>query len=387
MDIKTSPSGRIMTEKTGYTSFIPTPLPPEIFWDNNLVNSLSRATYLLGKLAREGSKLPNPHILMRPFIAREAVLSSKIEGTQSTIGEILAQEAGANVKRDPNDLQEVKNYIAALEHGLNLLPKLPLSLRLIKEIHHKLMEGVRGDHATPGEFRKSQNWIGAPGCTLNTAKYVPPSPQDLMDCLGKFELFLHNRKLPPLIHIALCHYQFEAIHPFLDGNGRIGRLLVTLLLIEHDLLPSPLLYLSAFFEATRDDYYKQLFNVSKIGTWNEWLTYFLNGVAVQSEDVLSRAERINSLLNTWKLQIAESGSKNALLVVNNLSTNPYLTIKNISAELSIAYSTAQRAVLLLESAGIIKQVNDTKRDKVYCAIAILEILEEPTLISNSEPES
>ena len=180
----------------------------------------------MGKLAREGSKLPNPHLLIRPFITREAVLSSKIEGTHATIGEILAASAGISVQRNSDDLQEVQNYIIALGYAIKRLNDLPLSLRLIKEIHHHLMQGLRGSNATPGEFRLSQNWIGTPGCTLNTAKFVPPSPDDLMDCLGEFEKFLHERQLPALIHAAFCHYQFEAIHPFLDGNGRIGRLLI-----------------------------------------------------------------------------------------------------------------------------------------------------------------
>jgi Fic family protein len=380
MDIQQSPAGQIIKSPKGYTAFIPHGLPPKLEWSNALVNSLSRADFLLGKLAREGSKLPNPHLLMRPFITREAVLSSKIEGTQSTLGEILAANAGADVKQNPDDLQEVQNYIKALDYGLRRLEDFPLSLRLIKEIHQHLMEGVRGSHATPGEFRLTQNWIGTPGCTINTAKFVPAPPDFLMSCLGELEHYLHNRQLPPLIHIALCHYQFEAIHPFLDGNGRVGRLLITMLLIEHRMLPSPILYLSAFFEATRDEYYKQLYNVSSKGSWHEWLIYFLNGVAVQSEDVLSRAERINELLNQWKIIVASSGSKVPVDIVQHLAMNPYFTINKISQELGIAYSTAQRGVQKLEAAGIIKQTNESKRDKVYCATEILRILEEPTKI-------
>ena len=380
MDIQQSPAGQIVKSPKGYSAFVPNGLTPRLEWDNAVVNSLSRADFLLGKLAREGSKLPNPHLLMRPFITREAVLSSKIEGTQATLSEILAADAGAHVKQNPDDLQEVQSYIKALDYGLNRLKDLPLSLRLIKEIHEHLMQGVRGSHATPGEFRRSQNWIGSPGCTLNTAKFVPPSPDHLMDCLGDLEIFLHDRQLPPLIHIALCHYQFEAIHPFLDGNGRVGRLLIMLLLVEQRMLPSPLLYLSAFFEATRDEYYKQLYNVSATGSWNEWLIYFLNGIAVQSEDVLSRAERINALLNQWKIIVASSGSRVPVDMVEYLAVNPYITINKISKELGIAYSTAQRGIQKLESRGIIKKINDNKRDKVYCATEILSILEEPTKI-------
>ncbi len=380
MDIQQSPAGKIIKSPQGYNAFIPNPLPPVIEWNNQVVSALSRADFLLGKLAREGSKLPNPHLLMRLFITREAVLSSKIEGTHATISEILAHNAGVQVKQNPDDLQEVQNYITALDYSLKRLDELPLSLRLIKEIHDHLMQGVRGSHATPGEFRRSQNWIGSPGCTINTAKIVPPPVDYLMDCLGELEKFLHDRQLPALIHIALCHYQFEAIHPFLDGNGRVGRLLIMLLLIERKMLPSPLLYLSAFFEATRDEYYKQLYSLSSKGTWNDWLIYFLNGVAVQSEDVLSRAERINELLNNWKIQVASSGSHVPVAIVEHLAVNPYLTIKQIAAELDIAYSTAQSGVQILEAAQIIKQVNDNKRDKVYCATDILSILEEPAKI-------
>ena len=276
--------------------------------------------------------------------------------------------------------KKYKTYIKALDYGLKRLDELPLSSRLIKEIHDQLMQGVRGSHATPGEFRRSQNWIGSPGCTLNTAKFVPPPPENLMECLGELEQFLHDRTLPPLIHIALCHYQFEAIHPFLDGNGRVGRLLIMLLLIEHKMLPSPLLYLSAFFEASRDEYYRQLYNVSRDGTWNNWLIYFLNGIAVQSEDVLSRAERINELLTKWQITMANSGSSVLVEMIKHFAVNPYFTINKIAEDFAIAYSTVQRAVQKLEAAGIIKKTNDNKRDKVYCATEILNILEEPTKI-------
>lgn len=381
MDIQQSPAGKIYKSPSGYSSFVPNALPPKFDWETRVVNSLSRADFLLGKLARESSKLPNPQLLMRPFITREAVLSSKIEGTQTTLDEILAFNAGVHVQQNPNDLEEVQNYIKALDYGLKRLEELPLSLRLIKEIHYQLMQGVRGSHATPGEFRRSQNWIGLPGSTLNTAKFVPPSPEHLMNCLSDFEMFLHDRTLPPLVHIAICHYQFEAIHPFLDGNGRVGRLLIILLLIEQKMLPSPLLYLSAFFEATRDEYYRQLYNVSSKATWHDWLVYFLNGVAVQSEDVLSRAERINEILNQWKVQLTGVGSQVLVDIVQQFAMNPYFTINKIAGSLDIAYSTAQRGIKKLEEAGIVQNIGDNRRDKLYCAKEILTILDEPTRIN------
>lgn len=385
MDIKKSPSGRVIKTLKGYNAFIPNPLPPIIQWDNKLVNVLSRADHILGKLSREGSKLPNPHLLMRPFIAREAVLSSKIEGTQATLGEILADEVGIQVDRSPADLQEVQNYILALEYGVERLKNFPLSLRLIKEIHGKLMKGVRGDHATPGEFRKTQNWIGTPGSTLANAKFVPPDPAEMINSLKEFESFLYDRTLPPLVHIALCHYQFEAIHPFLDGNGRVGRLLITLLLMKHNLLPTPVLYLSAFFEATRDEYYKQLYNVSAHGSWKEWLIYFLNGVAVQARDVLSRAERINDLISDWHIKVSGPYSETAHNIITYLAVNPFLTTKKIAENFDVAFTTAQRAVKKLEELGIIQQINKTKRDRIYCASELLGILEEPTIV-NAEIE-
>jgi Fic family protein len=252
-----------------YTAFMLAPLPPNFDWTPRLVRMLSDADRLIGKLAGEGVRLPNPHILMRPFLQREAVLSSKIEGTQATLGELLASEAGVAVDRSPNDLQEVGNYVVALEHGILRLKELPLCVRIIRELHEKLMTGVHGQQAMPGRFRATQNWIGKPGSTLATASFVPPPPDEVESCLAAWEKFLHESDLPPLVTIALAHYQFEAIHPFLDGNGRVGRLLITLFLIERQILPTPLLYLSAFFEASRRDYYDGLRGVSERGAWIE----------------------------------------------------------------------------------------------------------------------
>src|SRR5208282_2733838 len=240
-------SGRWIKTLEGYRAYHPNPLPPAIEWTQPLAVALANASTLIGKLAGEGRRLPNPHVLMRPFVRREAVFSSRIEGTQSTLGELLAAEAGIAVERSPDDLREVGNYVVALEHGISQLGKLPICVRLIRELHEKLMADVRGHHATRGEFRKIQNWIGKPGSTPETASFVPPPPDDVAPCLAAWEKFLHESDLPPLVTIALPHYQFEAIHPFIDGNGRVGRLLITLFLIERRILPTPLLYLSAFF--------------------------------------------------------------------------------------------------------------------------------------------
>src|SRR5204862_1422391 len=225
--------------------------------------------------------------------------------------------------------------------------------------------------------RKIQNWIGKPGSTIATASYIPPPPGEVERCLAAWEKFLHESTLPPLVTIALAHYQFEAIHPFLDGNGRVGRLLITLFLIERQILPTPLLYLSAFFEASRPDYDEGLRAVSERGSWNDWLEYFLLGVARMSEDALNRATRINELLAKWQKKVSGESSDNPLRIVELLGSNPFITIKGAAAGLDVAFTTAQRAIERLERAGIVKQVSDAKRDRVYCANALLNILDEP----------
>jgi Fic family protein len=371
------PSGRRVLCPGGYHAFAPNPLPSEIEWTTRLASVLSEADRAIGRLAGEGRRLPNPHLLIRPFVKREAVLSSRIEGTQATLGELLAVEAGAAVERSPADLREVGNYVTALEYGVGRLEKLPLSLRLLRELHERLMKGVRGETAEPGRFRRSQNWIGRPGSTLANATYVPPPPDRLMDCLDAWEKFLRGTSLPPLVQIGLAHSQFEAIHPFLDGNGRVGRLLITLFLIEREILPAPLLYLSAFFEATRREYYDHLLGVTERGGWEEWLVYFLTGVARQSEDAVSRAERINELLATWRQKVARLSSRPALETIDLLAENPFCTATGMAKRLGVAFTTAQRALDRLASAGVVVQVSEAKRNRVYCAKAILDILEEP----------
>jgi Fic family protein len=314
-------------------------------------------------------------VLMRPFLRREAVLSSKIEGTQATLGELLAAEAGAAVARSPEDLREVGNYVVALEHGIARLGKIPICVRLVRELHEKLMTGVRGQQAAPGEFRKTQNWIGKPGSSIQTASFIPPPPGKVEPCLAAWEQFLHESNLPPLVTIGLAHYQFEAIHPFRDGNGRVGRLLITLFLIERKILPTPLLYLSAFFEASRRDYYDSLLAVSQRAAWQEWIEYFLLGVARMSEDALSRATRINDVVAQWRKKFA--GEPNASRIIELLSANPFITATGAARRLSIAFTTAQRAIQRLEQKRVLKRTTDARRNRVYCAQELLDILEEP----------
>ena len=374
---KRQPHGRTVRGRGGYRAFVPAPLPPPIAWDAELVGALSRADQAIGRLAGEGRRFPNPHLFISPFLHREAVLSSRIEGTRTTLGELLAARAGVPSGSDPADLHEVGNYVAALEYGLDRLDTLPLSLRLLREIHERLMRGVRGDTATPGEFRRSQNWIGPPGCSLRNATYVPPPVDELMGCLDALERFLHDEELPPLVHAALAHAQFEAIHPFLDGNGRIGRLLVTLLLVVRDVLPSPLLYLSAWFEAAREEYYAHLLAVTQDGAWEPWLVYFLTGVCTQAEDALARIQDIDDLYERWQEELAGAQSGRPEQVLRLFVGNPFRTVRGVAQEMDVAYTTARRAIDRLEEAGIVSLVGPAKRNRVYCARAMLDILEAP----------
>jgi Fic family protein len=353
-------------------------------WTPPLLQALSEADRRIGQLAGEGRRLPNPHLLIRPFVRREAVLSSRIEGTQATLGELLAAEAGVSVDRSPEDLREVGNYVVALEYGIPRLSELPLCVRLVRELHEKLMMGVRGGQAAPGRLRVIQNWIGRPGSTPATARFVPPPPEEVENCLAAWERFLHESELPPLVTAALMHYQFEAIHPFLDGNGRVGRLLVTLFLIERQILSSPLLYLSAFFEASRRDYYELLLAVSQRGAWSEWLLYFLNGVTLTSEDAIGRSARIVALLDEWHIKAASGKTNAALRLLDLLAKNPFVTVTGVAEKLGLAFTTAQRAIQRLEQIGVLHQQGDAQRGRVYCATRILEVLEEPARLNRWE---
>ncbi len=381
------PQGRFVPTLRGARAFVPEPLPPRIEFTRELVRCLSDADSLLGRLAGEGRRLPNPHVLIRPFVRREAVLSSRIEGTEASLGELLAAEAGVHVERSPETLREVGNYVVALEHGIRRLRSLPLSIRLVRELHRELMRGVGGERAALGELRRAQNWIGRPGCDILDATYVPPPPGEIADCLASWEESLHDESWPPLVQIALAHYQFEAIHPFLDGNGRVGRLLIPLFLIARGLLPAPLLYVSAFFEASRPDYYSGLRGVTEHGEWREWVLYFLGAVALQSEDALSRSARILSLLDRWRVRISGARSARPLRLLDLVGENPFWTARGAARRLDVSFATAQRAIARLERAGILRQVSPGRRDRVYCARALLDILEEPPLLDRfQEPD-
>jgi Fic family protein len=392
MDIerfRNSPSGCVMRVGQGeiaYSAFVPHPLPPSLQFDMDLVRILSEADRALGELAGLGRTVPNPHLLIRPFIHREAVLSSRIEGTQADIADLYAYEAGQAMlpgfkpAAPAADVREVLNYVRALEYGLDRLKTFPMSLRLIRDLHERLMEGVRGAYGTPGEFRRSQNWIGPPGCLLSEAEFVPPPVPEMQEALSAFETYLHRDcPYPPLVRIGMIHYQFEAIHPFIDGNGRIGRLLISLLLVHWNLLPLPLLYLSAYFERHRQDYYDLLMATSARGAWRDWLLFFLRGVAEQARDAIRRAKRLQDLQSEWRQLLTEARASSSLLhLMDSLFASPFLTIPSVTQLLGVTYRTAQRNVGKLLGAGILQQLGKASYARTFVAEKVLQVIEEET---------
>jgi Fic family protein len=389
MDIarfKNSPSGqwvRVGQGQVAYHAFIPNPLPPVLPADWELSQILSEADRSLGELAGLGRTIPNPNLLIGPFVRREAVLSSRIEGTRADIADLYAYEAGQlplpGMESPPPqaDVREVLNHVRALRYGLQRLETLPVSLRLIRELHERLLEGVRGEYATPGEFRRSQNWIGTPNCTLNDATFVPPPVPQMHEALGALETYVHSDDMyPPLVRLALIHYQFEAIHPFIDGNGRIGRLLTSLLLVQWKLLPLPLLYLSAFFYRHRQDYYDLLIKVSEAGAWSEWIRFFVRGVAEQAQDAATRARQLQDLQAAWRERLTQARTSALLLrLVDSLFESPILTIPDAQRLLGVGYHSAQRNVEKLTAAGILQQVGKASYGKTFVATEILRAIE------------
>jgi Fic family protein len=285
--------------------------------------------------------------------------------------EIEGQGKGA----DDEDVREVRNYVAALEHGIKRLDKLPLSLRLVRELHARLMKGVRGDTAAPGEFRRSQNWIGRAGSTIMTATYIPPPPREMMEALGAWEHFLHEREaMPDLVQCALMHEQFEAIHPFLDGNGRVGRLLITLFLIERGRLSQPLLYLSEYIERHRQDYYELLQRVRMHGDWHRWLAFFLAGIEETATKAVAQAGRLMDLREVYRARL--KAAPRAVELLDELFANPYITVARAAARLEVSNPTARQAVSALEKAGMVEEVSGRAWGKLYLARPIMRVIED-----------
>lgn len=374
-------AGRVVRAPAGFWAFVPHSLPPALAWSDDLVMALSAADLALGELAGVGRLLPNPYLLVRPFMHQEAVFSSRIEGTRASLVDLYAHEAAVQLPlfEIPDDVQEVQNYIVALDYGLARLAELPVSLRLIREVHAQLLQGVRGHEWPAGEFRRSPNWIGPAGSTLENAPYVPPPVPEMQQALHDLELFLHAPpRLPALVRLGVFHVQFELIHPFLDGNGRVGRLFLVLLLCSWRLLPQPLLYLSPYFEAHRQEYYDRLLGVSQRGEWAEWLSFFLVGVAQQARETVRRIQRVQDLRERYRAQVqGERASARLLQLVDALFARPVLTINQAAAALGVNYPIAQRHVERLEALGVLREITGRARNRAYRADAVLAAIVEP----------
>ncbi len=369
-DFTANAPGRLVSYQ-GHEAFSPAPLPPTLDFTPELVTHLSSASTSVGLLAGAGRNLTNPSLLIGPYLRREAVLSSRIEGTMSTLADLYEDEATGSSR---GDVREVRNYLAAHEYGLRTLKRLPLCLRLLRDIHERLMHGVRGHERHPGSFRSYQNWIGRdPGAPIEEARYVPPPVAEMRTALGDFESFLHDESLPPLILAALAHYQFEAIHPFGDGNGRIGRLLISLLLHERGLLPQPLLYISAYFERSGAEYYDRLLRVSTHGDWLGWLTYFLTGVEVQAQAAVDDAERLLNLQTRYHDVLSEARARQAAhQLIDRLFINPYVAAPRAAEVLNVSAPTARAAIRDLQAQGILREVTGRKWGQLFLAQDVLE---------------
>jgi len=369
-------------QREGYSAFIPAPLPPEppLDQDQEIVRLLSDADRALGRLDGVCSVLPSPDFFVAMYVRYEAVLSSQIEGTQSTLEDVIDYESGE--QGTPKDVEEVVNYIKAMNHGLAQIrsSNLPLSLRLIREIHGKLMAGTRGSERNPGEFRRSQNWIGPGGCSLTDATYVPPPVHEMTQALGDLEKFLHApADLPALIHCAYAHAQFETIHPFLDGNGRVGRLLITFLLCHRDILEFPLLYLSHYFKLHRMEYYDRLTAIRRTSDWEGWIKFFLRGVATVSRDAVTTAREIITLRETTRQKVADAvGNMNgALPLLDYLFEHPAVTANQVKEHLSISFTQASKVLSRFEELGLVKETTGQKRNRRFRFDPYLDLFQSP----------
>lgn len=338
---------------------------------------LSQADRALGRLDGSTEALPNPDLFVFMYVRKEAVLSSQIEGTQASLMDVLEFEADALEPGRPQDVEEVVNYVAAMNHGMERLKTLPVSLRLFREIHEQLLRDVRGSERSPGDFRRSQNWIGPPGCTLDTATFVPPPPHELQAALGNLESFLHDQSpMPVLVKVGLAHAQFETIHPFLDGNGRVGRLLITFLLCEKDVLKRPLLYLSHYFKQNRTAYYDLLQAVRDEGTWEEWLKFFLRGVFEVSQQATATARQIVNLREEHRQQLTENlrgSTANALTLLENLFWRPVISVGHASEVTGLGYPNANKLVSKFEELGLLREITGQKRNRRFAYQPYLDL--------------
>ena len=364
-------SGRYERQPTGYRAFLPASLPPTppIQITGELQSLLSTADRALGRLDGSVHTLPNPDLFVFMYVRKEAVLSSQIEGTQSSLQDLLAAEADLYLPGRPRDVAEVINYVDAMNHGIARLSELPVSVRLIREIHSKLLYGVRGGNLTPGELRTTQNWIGPAGCTVGEATFVPPPPSVVPEALGQLEQFLHRKDdLPLLIKVGLAHAQFETIHPFLDGNGRVGRLLITFLLCESGALAKPVLYLSHYFKRHRQAYYDHLQAVRDAGTFEEWLTFFLRGVIEVSNQAATTARRILELREEHRSLIVNNlgrAAGNGHIVLERLFDRPIMSVADVQATTGTTYAAANNLVARLARVGILEEITGYARHRRF----------------------
>lgn len=365
--------GQVVTAAEGFPAFVPDPPPQSLRLSDEAIGLLDDASHRMGILQGIGQRLPNPHLLISPCLRREAVLSSRIEGTQTSMSDLYASEIDQQQLIRSPDVREVRNYVGAQEWGLSALDELPLSLRLLRELHRRLMTGVRGREHHPGEFRTYQNWIGAP--RGEDATYVGPPVDAMRERLGAFEGFLHDRSLRPLVQAAVIHYEFEAIHPFGDGNGRVGRLLVPIFLAERELLPQPLLYLSAYFERNRSDYYEGLMRVSTHGDWDQWVRFFLSAVCVQAQEAAALADQLLGLWERYRLELqAKHVTGNVLALIDALFFNPLVDVKRAESALSVTAPTARSVIKVLEEHRVLAEITGRKWGKVWRADEIDRVL-------------
>lgn len=377
-------AGQYVLQPTGYRAFLPAALPPKppIRFTEELQALLSEAALALGRLDGSIQTLPNSDLFVYMYVRKEAVLSSQIEGTQSSLQDLLAAEARILKPPRANDASEVVNYVSAMNHGLARLPELPVSIRLIREIHAELLQGARGSHLRPGELRTSQNWIGPPGCTLNEAIFVPPPPHEVPAALGKLETFLHNpNSLPPLVWIGLAHAQFETIHPFLDGNGRVGRLLITFLLCEQKMLLKPVLYLSHFFKRHRQAYYEHLQSVRDKGAWEEWLNFFLRGVVEVSNGAMNTARAILALREKHRLLITENlgrAAGNGHRLLEHLYEHPIVAVSDVQRLTGTTYPTANNLVARMVNNRILSEFTGQTRNRMFQYQSYIDLFHKGT---------
>ena len=378
IDFTADSPGKLIPIPEGTSAFVPDALPATVPLGPEAVQILAEASQALGLLQGLVQSLPSPQILVRPFVRREAELSSRIEGTYANQEELVLFELDRDTAADKPDVREVWNYVAAFEYGLKRLQELPVSLRLIRELHNKLMKGVRGGDRRPGEFRTCQNYIGRKGQPITNARYVPPPPSEVPACLDAFEKAIHaESKQPFLVSLALIHYQFEAIHPFEDGNGRIGRLLLPLLLVEKGILSHPLIQLSAYFEQHRGEYYDHLLQISQSGKWQPWVTFFLRAVHQESNEAVWRTRAILDLRTQYRNKMEAAGaSAHALKIVDDLLITPAVTVTGVAKRLRVTYPTAELLVRKLVRANILSADKTRRRNRIFHASEILNLVQK-----------